>query len=225
MRRNVRSLVIASLLPAATAFASPVQETEVNGEASNNTRATAQMLPFLAFTINVDANVFANRPTVSVSGRSSRNDVDFYRFDTTGGPAYFDIDGTAGLDTYLALFNSTGTIIGDNDDSAAPDPGSSTGLDAFLGVISLGPGSYYIAVASGGNSASSSFSGTMFDELFRPDGGPGGFAFRDADTGIDSFLRSDIQNSGQAYTLNITIPSPGTALAALASLALVRRRR
>ena len=214
MRRNVRGFVIASVLPVAGAFASPVIETEANGQAANNSRATAQLLPLLAFSVNVDSNVFGNRPTASVSGNSSGNDVDFYRFETTGGPAYFDIDGTSGLDTYLALFDSAGTIIGDNDDSNSPDLGSSTGLDAFLGVITLGPGTYYIAVASGGNSANASFSGTMFTELFRPDGGVGGFAFLDADIGADAFLRNNSQVSGQAYTLHVTIPSPGTGLAA-----------
>ncbi len=225
MRRNMRGLVIASMLPVGAALASPVIETEVNGQAANNSRATAQLLPSLAFTINADPNVFGNRSTVSVSGNTSRNDVDFYRFDTTGGPAYFDIDGTSGLDTYLALFDSSGTIVGDNDDSSAADPGSSTGLDAFLGVINIGPGTHYIAVASGGNSAAASFSGSMFTELFRPDGGFGGFAFLDADAGIDSFLRSDAQTAGQAYTLNITIPAPSTALAAIGALAFLRRRR
>lgn len=225
MRRILRGFVIASVLPVAGAFASPVIETEANGQAANNSRATAQMLPLLAFSINADPNVFGNRLTVSVSGNSSGNDVDFYRFDTMGGPAYFDIDGTSGPDTYLALFDSAGTVVGDNDDSNAPDPGSSTGLDSFLGVIALGPGTYYVAVASGGNSAAASFSGSMFTELFRPDGGVGGFAFLDADTGIDSFARSDVQLAGQAYTLNITIPAPGTALAAVGALAFLRRRR
>ena len=71
MRRIVRGLLCASVLPAITVFASPVFEMELNGQGANNSRATAQALLPIAFTNNADLNVFGTLPTVSISGKSS----------------------------------------------------------------------------------------------------------------------------------------------------------
>jgi len=207
-------------------LAGNVSEVELNGQALNNARLTAQSVGAGLFTPNASPHVFGNLPTANVMGHLGGDDVDFYSFTTAGGIAYFSTtQTTGGLDTYLALFNSSGTLIADNDDSEPFGPGSSLG-DSFLGALNLISGSYYLAITSGRNSASASFTGSLFNELARPDGAFGGFQFGDADSGLDSFLRNDVQLGDGTYTLNITIPAPGaTALAALPILFSARRRR
>lgn len=206
------------------AFAGDVNELENNGFASNNSRASAQNIAAASFTANNSPIVFGALPTASVRGRLGGDDVDFFSFATAGGTAYFSTTNTTnGLDTYLALFRSDGTLLGDNDD--AQHLGGSP-FDSFLGSFNLGAGSYFIAITSGKNSANASFSGSIFNELQRPDNGFGGFAFGDATTGDDSFARSGVQLDGGAYTLNITIPTPGSLAAlSLAGLLAARRRR
>jgi hypothetical protein len=209
--------------------AASVFELEANGTAQNNTLATAMLLPGAFFTANVSPNVFGALPTVSVQGSSGTDDVDFFAFFAPAGTAYFDVDDTAtGLDTYLALFNSAGTLLADNDDSFPLDPGSTNASDAFLGSVSLpSDGTYYVAVAAYPNFANATFTGDDFTELFRPDGEFGGFAFGNADTGDTSFAASGPQ-LGDAYTLHVTIPEPSSGLLAVCSLVClvnIRRRR
>lgn len=205
------------------ALAGNVNELENNGFASNNSRASAQAIAAASFTANNSPSVFGGLPTASVRGRLGGDDVDFFSFATAGGTAYFSTTNTSNLDTYIALFRSDGTLMGDNDD--AQHLGGSA-FDSFLGSFNLGAGSYFIAITSGKNSANASFSGSIFNELQRPDNGFGGFAFGDADLGDDSFARSGVQLDGGAYTLNITIPTPGSLAAlSLAGLLAAGRRR
>lgn len=226
LRTSVFGFVMGGLVVCPLAAADVVVELEGGGQSLNNAIASAQGIAAGSFTANFHANVFGNLPTANVRGVGGSGDVDFYGFSTGGGTAYFDVDGTSGgFDTYLALFDATGTLIADNDDSFPGDPGSASDLDAFLGVVNLRAGSYFIAVSSGGNTARASFSGDTFTELTRPDGEFGGFAFGNADFGDSRFDRDGVQGHG-AYTLNITIPAPGTALmAGLAGVVTLRRRR
>ncbi len=210
------------------ALAQTVFETENDGQASNNSLATAQQVLNTSFFVNTDPNVFGSLPTAIISGRSSASDIDFYAFSAPSGAAYFDIDLAApSLDTYLALFDASGTLLADNDDSFAPDAGSATDRDAFVGSILLSGGNYFIAVASSGNFANATFTGLDPIELFRPDGGFGGFAFPGATPGDSSFLMSGAQSASQAYSLAITVvPAPGAVcLAAFASMIVSHRRR
>lgn len=209
------------------AIAADVAETETDGQVRNNTLVTAQLLSPGSFTLPMDASVFGAMPTATVLGRGGNNDVDFYAFQAGRGPVYFDIDGAGGFDTYLALFDSAGTLLGDDDDSFPADAGSDSDLDAFLGSFPImSDGTYYIAVSRSGNFASASFSGSGFAELMRPDGAFGGFRFGDARPGDSSFELSGPQQ-GESYRLHITIPAPGAAGLAAAGLAVLgpRRRR
>jgi hypothetical protein len=203
-----------------------VVEAEGAGQAINNTIGSAQSLGAGSFTINNDPNVFGALATASVRGFGGGNDVDFYAFGTGGGSAYFDVDGTGGgFDAYLALFDASGTLIADNDDSFPGDPGSATDLDAFLGVVNLASGRYFLAVSGGGNTARASFTGDQFAELMRPDGAFGGFAFGNADAGDSGFLRSGVQGQS-AYTVHVSIPTPGGLMVAgVVALGAGRRRR
>lgn len=220
---TARIAACAAALPL-LAFAGNVPEAESIGTATNNTILTSQFIPAAAFTANTDADVFTSLPTASVRGHGGTGDVDVFGFVTGDALAHFDIDHTsAGFDSYLALFRSDGTLLADNDDST-DDPGSHGGLDAFIGSIHLNAGIYYIAVASGGNSASASFTGDTFTELARPDGAFGGFAFGNATTGDSTFLFDGVQGDS-SYLLNISIPSPSVLGAAPAAALVVSRRR
>lgn len=214
----------AALAPCA--IADVVSENERTGSAVNNSIAQAQRIGAGSFTANMNSNVFGSGPTASITGLGGGDDVDFYGFSTGGGFAHFDIDSTTGhFNTYLALFDATGTIIADNDDSFPADAGSASDLDAFIGRINLRAGTYYIAVAGGGNTALASFSGDMFTELTRPDGEFGGFAFGNANIGDSRFSRDGVQGN-DAYTLHITIPAPASAfVAGLGGIIGLRRRR
>ncbi|MGH7245250.1 MAG: DVUA0089 family protein [Phycisphaerales bacterium] len=222
--RSVLALCLCA--PACGAFAAGFNETETNGTSFNNTRGTAQFISSGFFTPNAGLDVFGALPTASVAGHLGGNDVDFFSFTTGGGTSYFSTTRTTGgIDTYIGLFSSNGTLLGDNDDSTPIGPGANA-MDSFLGSMNLASGTYFIAITSNKNSALASFSGSIFTELARPDGGFGGFAFGDADSGIDSFLHNGDQLEGGEYTLNITIPSPGVfAFAACSALTFGARRR
>ena len=58
----------------------------------------------------------------------------------------FDIDGTQGLDTIITLYRADGLQIAQNDDGTS-DQGSETDFDSML-VEQVGPGTYYLEVAS-----------------------------------------------------------------------------
>lgn len=207
-------------------LAGGVNENEANGAAANNGRATAQNISTGTFTTNASADVLGTLPTANVFGHLGGDDVDFFSFSTGGGLTYFSTTRTTGgLDTYLALFSAAGTLLGDNDDAFPIGPGASA-TDSFLGSFNLSAGTYYIAITSNKNSALASFTGSSFTELMRPDGGFGGFAFGNADTGVDGFLRNSAQLGGSDYTLNISIPAPGASmLAAIAGVSFGGRRR
>lgn len=211
---------------AGSTLAQTVIEAESDGQAANNTLANAQQLAPGAFSTNNSSTVFGSLPTARVQGRSSASDVDFFRFSMPAGLAYFDIDAAGpGLDTYLALFDSSGTLLADSDDSFPADPGSASDFDAFLGGIQLNAGTYFIAVAVSGNFANATFTGATPAELTRPDGAFGGFAFPGASTADSSFAVSGQQSSSLPYTLSVTIPAPGAAAAlALAGMVGLRRR-
>ena len=209
----------------ASSFGAVVVESELNGTATNNGTGTAQFLDQSAFTVGLGGEIEGMLPTASLRGQTGADDVDFFRFTTLGGLAHFDIDRTGmGVDTALALFRWDGTLIAECDD-ASGDAGSEGDWDAFIGDVSLQAGTYFIAVSSAGNSPAASFTGSMFTELMRPDGGYGGFLLADADMGDSSYLRSGEQD-GQAYTLHVSIPAPSVlGVAAAGGFLLGRRRR
>lgn len=221
----LRCLALACLVSAAQG---QIIESELDGQAANNTMSTSEFINSAFFQSNASPTVFGTLPTAVIQGRTSRMDVDFYSFTAVPGPAWFDIDAAApGVDTYLALFNANGTLLADNEDSFPPDSGSLSDRDAFLGSITLTGGLYHLAVATSGNFANASFTGSDPVELFRPDGEFGGFAFPGADAGDSSFALSGPQMNGASYVLSISIvPAPGSlALLACGLCGVFRRCR
>jgi hypothetical protein len=189
-------------------------ESEVGGT-TNNTIGTAEAIPSGNFTLPVPATVF-NPPgwaTATIEGSGGEFDIDFYSFTTGGGGAIFDIDGVDDqltFDTVLSLFDDTGTLVGVGLDSSPVDAGSSPvdpvtdfSNDAFLGVITLTPGTYYVAVTQLPN-LPFAFIGAMLTSLIRPDGADGGFAITGADFGNSSFPGSGPDGT-EPYTLHISL--------------------
>lgn len=156
--------------------------------------------------------------TVSGTGGSGTGDVDFYSFSTLGGGALFDIDAPTGFDSILSLFDSTGTLIADNDD-AGSEPGTGSGFDSYIGTIALAPGVYYIAVSQFANFATAHSLGGFFS-LTRPDSGFGGSLTPGRPVGLSTFGASGADGSA-TYTLHISLESPGVAVPEPTSLALL----
>jgi hypothetical protein len=80
------------------------------------------------------------------------NDVDLVRFSATAGQhVSFDVDSRNGssLDTYLRLFNSSGTQLAANSDGAAP--GESASKFSYLEYVIPTTGNYYVGVSLNGN--------------------------------------------------------------------------
>ena len=224
MLRTTLAALSAAAVASAASYAGLVNEIEQNGQAANNSVATAQILNAGAFSVNANPNVFGSLPTATISGRGGANDVDFYCFNATSGAAYFDVDG-AGFDTYLALFDATGTLLADSDDSFPSDPGSTNDLDAFLGSYTITTaGWYYLAISRSGNFANATFTGSSFFQLQRPDGAFGGFGFVGATSSDSSFLASGVQ-LGSDYTLHVSVVPTPPALALLLTAGLSTRRR
>jgi len=199
----------AALLGASTiAGAAPILEVE-----SNNTIATAQLIPSNAFTTPVPATVFNSPgyPTATVSALGGGNDVDFYAFNATGGNAYFDIDDDPfTLDTVLALFNSAGTLLALSDDSFPADPGSASSGDSFLGIYMLpGPGTYYLAVSTFANTPSAAVNAVPTAQLTRPDLVANGGMSVNATPGDSSYAFGPVTANGTTpYTLHLSVQSP-----------------
>jgi hypothetical protein len=209
-----------AVLAARPAAADIINELEVGGTASNNSVATAESIQ-AGFSLGVPGSAYSlpgNFSSVTVNGLgggvqsdsppSFTTDVDFYRFSTTGGRAYFDIDNTPfTFDAVLSLFNSSGTLIALNDDSSPADPGSESSLDPFLGVVTLPGGTYYLAVSQFNNfPATPTFA---VASLTRPDGAPGGAAVI-GQPGNSAFVEDGVQPvTPSPYTLIVTVENAG----------------
>jgi hypothetical protein len=103
--------------------------------------------------------------TISSSGstpdpRSDPSDVDMYSFTVAAGQKIdFDLDRTSGnLDSYIRLFNSSGTELTYNDDAAAP--GETLGTDSYLQYTFPSAGTYYMGVSSYENRSYNPVTGT-----------------------------------------------------------------
>jgi hypothetical protein len=214
--RFVVSLALALTISAAARGAIH-SESEVGG-ISNNTILTAEAIPSTKFTPPVLATIFdpPGWATATIVGTgadplAATSDLDFYSFTTSGGRAIFDIDNDVDgdpstldtlLDTMLSLFDSSGTLIAFNDESAG-DPGSGPIFDSFLGVISLTPGTYFVAVTQFPNEPNA-YPGPGNPTLIRPDGVEGGEAVAGATPGDSSFPQSGPDGSSP-YTLHISL--------------------
>ncbi len=227
--RWTSSLVFAmlcSLSPISPLKAGIIQELESGGSSSNNTMATAEVIPLAAFTIQSSSDIFRNAtddsflPTfasVTIEGLGGLDDVDFYQFSGDAGEVIFiDID-HGWDDPALSLFASDGTLLAFNDDMLELDPGSISLFDAFIGNYTLPTsGNYFIAVSEYPNFPFEWYTASGFSPLTRPDGFFGGEIL--TPLGVDPSFLSDGSQQDFEYTLHLSrgitpsgaVPEPGT---------------
>ncbi|MCA8999444.1 MAG: DVUA0089 family protein [Planctomycetaceae bacterium] len=79
-------------------------------------------------------------------------DVDMFRFSATAGQMIgIDVDRISGnLDSYLRLFNASGTQLASNDDGVGPGEENSS-LESFISYSITTTGTYYVGVSALGN--------------------------------------------------------------------------
>ncbi len=83
---------------------------------------------------------------------STTTDIDIYSLTVTAGETIqfnVDLPGGSGLDSYLRLFNSSGTMIASNNDGAAV--GENFGKASYLSYTFSVAGTYYIGISGNGN--------------------------------------------------------------------------
>ena len=210
LKQTARTL-LAVLGLAGSAAGTPVAEL---GDAGA-TLGTAQSISILQFTLPQPADTFDFGPTVTINGAGDGYDVDFFRLDfSTRVDLIIDVDDITTFDTYLALLDATGRMIAYNDDSGG-DPGSSSDLHSFLGIVTLNPGAYYVAISEALNRPFNPWEYAAV-ALFRPDGQQGGALIPDGPT--PSYAETGPAGEG-AYTLHLSyrdnqgpdgaIPEPG----------------
>src|SRR5687768_17319806 len=104
---------------------------------------------------------------VSVGGSvtdtiSSGTDVDLYKFTVAAGRKLaFDLDRTSGssLDSFVRLFNSSGSRIASNDNANAPGETATTIRESYLTYTFTTAGTYYVDVSANAHNAYSAVTG------------------------------------------------------------------
>jgi hypothetical protein len=226
MRISARTLRFGVLLLAATlpisARAAAILESE-----SNDTLATAQNIDGY---FSLDPSIYIGDgatspstdtsttiPHVTITG-SGNGTFDYYAFTypgpgATSGTIHVDIDlHTPGFDSWVGVWDSTGNLLGHNDDydyrggrsGSTNDYGGNMSLDSFMTAFLLSADTYIVGVAQS----------------------PAGPAFGGFTSGA-----GEIDSAVFTYTLqisveNVPLPEPASiALLGVGSLLLMRRRR
>jgi uncharacterized delta-60 repeat protein len=103
---------------------------------------------------------FLSAGEIATDSISNSTDVDMYYVNVPAGATFnFDIDQTSGssLDSYLRLFNSSGTQLTANDNGAAP--GETLGVSSYISYTFATAGDYYIGVSGAPNKSYSAVTG------------------------------------------------------------------
>lgn len=142
-----RSTLVSFFLATAMMAASVAQASYVNEAEPNDSLATAQSLnPY--FSTNFDS-IITNSTSMAHASVNGTGDGtwDYYSFNlSAASDVIFDIDyGMFDVDSYIKIFNSSGTQINQNDDGGVNDAGTSHGYDSFLNT-NLAAGLFYVAV-------------------------------------------------------------------------------
>ncbi len=131
--------LFASLLCVCSTAVAQVTETE-----SNNTAAEAQHLLIPAEGLTVSARIGGSTESVTT-------DDDFFSFDAVAGdvPTIRVISDGTGWDGYLMLYDSSGTVVNQNDDAYPQNPDSVSPWDPGISGAALeATDTYYIVVTS-----------------------------------------------------------------------------
>ena len=112
--------------------------------------ANAMVIARASYFLNANPDITdattAPHATIHATGN---NDYRMYAVtvDAAGVVGTFDIDhNLGGLDTYVRLYDASGTLLGSSDDHAV-DPGSTGTTDSFLTYTFTSSGTYYVEVA------------------------------------------------------------------------------
>jgi hypothetical protein len=135
----------------------------VNNATANGAMATALNLD-ANFDKTFDANIgnFANgnisnsffhasaNAVTTAPARGGVNTLDWYSFSTyqANMQAFFDIDLTTSLNSFIKVYDSLGNVIFSNNDHAAGDPGSigPRSTDSYISALLEDKGLYYLSV-------------------------------------------------------------------------------
>jgi hypothetical protein len=234
---RISRLLLIGIASTLIAWCGVITETETNGNASNNTIATAQAIPDSAFTDPTPPGIFdSTLSAATIQGLGGGQDVDFYSFTGNGALEISISDTPFTFPTIVSLFDSTGALLAYDDTSDPVRPGSVSTNDSYIGAFTLpNPGTYYVAVGSANGSVPSypdTSSCTSFDVLTRQDGGFGGITTTGCNSSSSVFAFAGAQPSDSlSYTLVIAqaaqaTPEPGTlGLLTLGAGALVIAKR
>lgn len=153
MKKNQKSLItLAILMAASPLYAATISEVEPND------------------TYDVSQYVNGSNPAdisgaITTGTSLTSNDVDFYSiYANAGDEITIDIDNAyndstwTGVDTLVGLFDSSGTLVDQNDDSGTIDPGSYSIYDSYIGsYVAQTSGIFYVAVTNSGHTFSNNF--------------------------------------------------------------------
>jgi hypothetical protein len=232
-----------------TDFVGVVDSEGASSSGQNDTAASAQALGVLP------ANEDATLTTIGWIDENNVNDVDFWQFSVTNAAGvHFDIDFAEdiraggdfdkGLDPELWIFDSSGRMIANNDDSdffeigtfnAGTDPGSDVfgDHDPCVGELVLDPGLYTVAVAYWANNANAISQGGLSFASLSESGDSISGATPDATFALDRACDDPVfEQCVGAYQLQVRtffLPEPaalaGQLFAGIALGLLARRRR
>jgi len=148
----------------------------------------------------------------STSGSiSPGTDVDMYRFTVAAGQkVHFDVDRASGssLDSYLKLFNASGSGLKSSNDANAPGETASTPRESYFNYTFSAAGTYYVAVSGYGNTGFSANTGGSDRS-----GSTGGYVLRlsteTVSTGDtdDQISEARSLSVGSSYTGSISNPT------------------
>lgn len=165
----MRAAMAFVLFAAAIAFAAqPAAAIAIAEIEANNTVASAQVIPGLAFTLGFDTdigdettNISLTAPNASIQAVAEEGGVDFFAFyiSAAGTRGIFDIDDALvrsddGLfDARIEVFDLLLTFYAANDLASAAfgAAGSESDLDPYLEVVFPAAGTYFVAAGSSGS--------------------------------------------------------------------------
>jgi hypothetical protein len=138
-KTNVLTACLMSFGAMSAAYASPEIE-------SNNSIASAQALPA--------SGSHSINGVIGVLGGSTSDDLDYYSFQASAGDVLnIDIDngygGAGNVNTIIAIFDTSGTLLRMNDNATSLDTGSSSVLDSRIDAFVVpASGTYTVGVSA-----------------------------------------------------------------------------
>ena len=128
----------------------------VDKDATNNVFATARIIDDEHWTKSENPNIFDSTviPHISIKSTAVEEAFDYYEFtvENAGDTGIFDIDfgksdDTSSIDTELFLYDSSGSLLANNDDRlGGPDAGSTVTADSHIKHAFAEAGTYVIGV-------------------------------------------------------------------------------